>query len=50
MVVDREKVAGTVTGCYRILDGKIIINVNNSKADLQNNGGCGQRITKLELF
>lgn len=50
MLLDKEKIAEIVTECYRILDGKIIINVNNSKADLQNNGGCGPRITKLELF
>lgn len=49
MVVDKEKIAGTA-GCHRILDGKITINVNNSKGDLQNNGYCGWRITKLELF
>lgn len=28
VLTDKGEIAGTVTGCYRILDGNIIINVN----------------------
>lgn len=28
MLMDKEKIVGTVTGCYRTLDGKIITNIS----------------------
>lgn len=45
-----EKRDGTINWMPQNSEWQKKFNVNNLEADLQNKGGCGQRITKLELF